>query len=459
MQTITERHRRFAQNRRGVSNVIVVALSLVIIVAIVSNVFLWSYQMNQFDWERTKENIKILEAMSITNSSWFTAQSEYTIDSGSRISGTYIDTKSINALSESFSEAQTSLLETLLPNSAGQYSQWPSEFPPGSAHWTLCDEAIADDDNTYVENNAASAKREVYNLQDMVGSGAVNWVRVYVRARLVSTGTANIRILLRTYNNDYESANLGLTTYYQNLFTQYNTNPNTGAAWTWTEINSLQAGASSQRTGTSNVRLTAVWVILSYSTANSQRLAMYGSFSVDTSTYPLADIQTIEILLRYQTSDVGEKLRIKAYNWTSLTYTDFGFNNTAGHTPTLGWDSYALNITNQWHSYVANDGTMYVKLQDDQPDSTQTTINIDFFGVRTKINGTLFSLRNEGSLTTNIVSVWIINSTIHKRYDADVFVNSAETLTYIRCDIRLPDGLHTIKMVTQRGNMAVYLGA
>ncbi len=415
--------------------------------------------MNQFDWERTQENIKILEAMRITNSSWFSTQSEYTIDSGSRISGTYTDTKTIDALSESFSEAQTSLLKTLLPSSAGQYSQWPSEFPSGTVHWTLCDEAMADDDTTYIENNAASAKREAYNLQDIVDSGSINWVRVYVRARLVSTGTGNIKTVLRTHSNDYESANLALTTYYQDLFTQYDTNPNTGAAWTWTEINSLQAGASSQRIGTSNVRLTTVWVILSYSTANSQRLDMYGAFGVDTSNYPLADIQTIEILLRYQASDAGEKLYIKAYDWTSLTYSDVGFNDTAGQTPTLGWDSYALNITNKWRSYVANDGTIYVKLQDDQPDNTQTTINIDFFSVRIKITGTLFSLRNEGSLTANIVSVWIINSTIHKRYDADLFVNSAETFTYIRGDIRLPSGLYTIKMVTQRGNTAVYLGA
>jgi len=51
--------RRFRRDRRGVSNIIVVALSFVIITLIVSNVVLWSYQMNQHDWEKSREKIAI----------------------------------------------------------------------------------------------------------------------------------------------------------------------------------------------------------------------------------------------------------------------------------------------------------------------------------------------------------------------------------------------------------------
>lgn len=46
--------------KRGISTVIVVMLSLVLIVTIVGNVILWSYQMNQVDWERIQEKIEIL---------------------------------------------------------------------------------------------------------------------------------------------------------------------------------------------------------------------------------------------------------------------------------------------------------------------------------------------------------------------------------------------------------------
>lgn len=40
------------RDKPGISNVIVVMLSLVLVVVIVANVVLWSYQMNQFDWDK-----------------------------------------------------------------------------------------------------------------------------------------------------------------------------------------------------------------------------------------------------------------------------------------------------------------------------------------------------------------------------------------------------------------------
>lgn len=50
---------RIKQDQRGISNVIVVMLSLVILVIISANVILWSYQMNQLDWEKMREDISI----------------------------------------------------------------------------------------------------------------------------------------------------------------------------------------------------------------------------------------------------------------------------------------------------------------------------------------------------------------------------------------------------------------
>jgi len=47
------------RNNHGISNVIVVMLSLVVVAIIFSNVILTSYQMNQFDWDRMKENVEI----------------------------------------------------------------------------------------------------------------------------------------------------------------------------------------------------------------------------------------------------------------------------------------------------------------------------------------------------------------------------------------------------------------
>ncbi len=77
MRNITRR--RLRSNCRGISNIIVVALSLVIVLAIVSNLVLWNYEMNEVDWEKMKESISITNVEDGIYSSWFVAESEYTV--------------------------------------------------------------------------------------------------------------------------------------------------------------------------------------------------------------------------------------------------------------------------------------------------------------------------------------------------------------------------------------------
>src|SRR3989337_2124419 len=63
--TITVLMPRFKRAKRGISTVIVAMLSLVLVVIVVGNVVLWSYQMNQVDWERTQESIDVVGAETI----------------------------------------------------------------------------------------------------------------------------------------------------------------------------------------------------------------------------------------------------------------------------------------------------------------------------------------------------------------------------------------------------------
>ena len=292
MWTITRL--RLKLDRRGVSNIIVVVLSLVIIVAIIANIVLWNYEMNQLDWEKMKEDISVTNVERVTRSSWFAAQSEYTVNIGSRTSGIYVNTQVVDSNYERFREASA--------------------------------------------------------------------------------------------------------------------------------------------------------------------LDLNGTFAIDLFTYPLECIQTVEIELRYRADDAGEQWYLKAYNWSSSTYSDSGFNSIAGHTPTTGWDYYAVNLTDEWRSYVEDNGKIYVKVVDEGADSNQTTIDIDFLGVRVEIDGTRFTFKNKGALTSHLVSLWIINSTSHRRIDINVFLSSAETTSYLRVDLSLPEGQYTAKTVTERGNIAVYSG-
>ncbi len=71
-------------------------------------------------------------------------------------------------------------------------------------------------------------------------------------------------------------------------------------------------------------------------------------------------------------------------------------------------------------------------------------------------SGTRMNLENTGSLSLHVVAVWVSTSTTHQRYDADLFLNSGESITYDRADIEFPKDDFVAKIVTDRGNMAVF---
>lgn len=294
---------RLKHDSRGISNVIVVMLSLVLIVVIAANVVLWSYQMNQFDWERTQEKIEIINSESgRAFSPLFKTQTEYLMENGSLISGSYTDTQ----------EAEDGLWETF---------QEVSTSPP------------------------------------------------------------------------------------------------------------------------------------------RYRLCMNGTFKIDIANYPLNAIHTVEILLKYNISDIEEKIYLRAYNWTSKTYSRF--EGDSGDIPFMPneWSDYTINLTDHWSSYVRDDGLMYIQIQDEKlelPSENQTKLSVDFLGVRLYgWSWTSVSLINKGSITVHIVSLWVINSTRHERYDMNFFLNSGQNATYIRIGEDLLVEQSLIKMVTERGNKAI----
>jgi Na+-transporting NADH:ubiquinone oxidoreductase subunit NqrC len=71
-------------------------------------------------------------------------------------------------------------------------------------------------------------------------------------------------------------------------------------------------------------------------------------------------------------------------------------------------------------------------------------------------SGTTMDIKNTGALSLHIVAVWISTSTTHQRYDADLFLNSGESATYIRADIEFPKDAFVARVITERGNVAVF---
>ncbi|MCW4017452.1 MAG: hypothetical protein NWF00_02015 [Candidatus Bathyarchaeota archaeon] len=195
---------------------------------------------------------------------------------------------------------------------------------------------------------------------------------------------------------------------------------------------------------------------VSYSSA--YRLTFENSFSIDLQSCPLSSIQSLEVLFRYNVSSIAETWLVKAYNWGTLAFSNVDFNDTSGTHPaaTGTWNNYALSLTDDWEDYVSPDGTVTLQVSDANLGATQISLSVDFLGVRPVVDEASLSLRNSGSQSVHVVALWIIDSAAHIRYDVDLFLNSGESAFYFfGDDITLPDGSYMVKLVTERGNIAV----
>jgi hypothetical protein len=77
-------------------------------------------------------------------------------------------------------------------------------------------------------------------------------------------------------------------------------------------------------------------------------------------------------------------------------------------------------------------------------------------GVERATEGTKFSFENDGPVTSHVVAIWVIDTTTHRRYDANLFLDSGTKGDYFRADISLPTEDFIIRAVTERGNVAVF---
>ena len=65
------------------------------------------------------------------------------------------------------------------------------------------------------------------------------------------------------------------------------------------------------------------------------------------------------------------------------------------------------------------------------------------------------TFQNTGSLTSHVVSLWIINSTSHQRFELNSFIAPGEITSKLYENIILPEGSFTAKVSTERGNLAI----
>ncbi len=192
------------------------------------------------------------------------------------------------------------------------------------------------------------------------------------------------------------------------------------------------------------------WVEFKATTSDVYRLKISNDYTIDLSTYPRNNLHGIEILIRYNPTEDAEKWFLRAYNWATASFSDAGFNVTGGSQPTRNeWNEYAVTVTGNWADYVSSDGMIRVEFSDEGLITNQTTVGIDFWGARAIIDGATLTLKNSSPLSVHVVAVWITNSTLHQRYNADLFLNSGESGIFTRANVQLLQGFFIAKVVTE----------
>jgi hypothetical protein len=199
------------------------------------------------------------------------------------------------------------------------------------------------------------------------------------------------------------------------------------------------------------------WIEFKATVSDTYSLSISNSFAIDLTTYPLSYAQGFEVLIRYNVTDDTERWFLKVFNWTASSFSISAFNDSAGHQPVLNsWNDYAINITDDWTDYASANGTLLIQFSDGGTAANQAIVEVDFFGVRTIIDGSRFTFRNSSPFTVHIAAIWIVNSTEHRRYSTDLFINSGEEAAYIRLDILLPESNFTTRVVTEKGNISIF---
>ena len=136
----------------------------------------------------------------------------------------------------------------------------------GGDHYIEVDDSYdePDDDGTYVYRAPTMGSQDCYTSENhSEGSGTINSLTIYVRAKKTDSKAANAQTVIGIDEvGDTKSDSHAVTTSYADYSDEYNQNPWTSSAWTWSEIDNLYIGLAYQ--GDSTIRCTQVYIAVDY---------------------------------------------------------------------------------------------------------------------------------------------------------------------------------------------------
>jgi len=167
----------------------------------------------------------------------------------------------------SFTTAPYALLN-LWPNATGNITELT---PSGGTNWGCVNESISDGDKDYVyAEMEVGYIKDTYNLTNHVSeSGTINSVTVYVngiKTVFNEVGAVNNKIkpVIRTNGDYYDGTARNALLSWTDHRDIWTTNPSTSLAWTWNDIDSLEAGVAMKGDSWRYTNCTQVYVSVNY---------------------------------------------------------------------------------------------------------------------------------------------------------------------------------------------------
>jgi len=163
---------------------------------------------------------------------------------------------------------------TLRPNANGSITELERYPTSQNANYKCVDETVANDSD-YVKWKGSSWKKDTYNLPNHTDqSGMIHEVTVYARCARVGSMTypitnSSAKIVIRSGGSYYYGSEFkppyspGPPVSYTNYNYIWKINPATGNAWTWNDIDNLQAGIAFIGTEGSS-ECTHLYVVVNY---------------------------------------------------------------------------------------------------------------------------------------------------------------------------------------------------